>query len=168
MGRRTQIFAGFGCAGLTVAFVIAVAVGSRAAPGPPPIPGPTPPIAPPAPPPALPPPPVVADDEPREWLYVHGAVDVRAEPDRDAPVVHTLRRESRVQLGQPDANGWSRLYAQDAPDGYVYRPNALLSLSPPDEEDEEPLIYHRGPRGGCYYVVEPSGRKQYVDRSRCE
>jgi hypothetical protein len=166
MSGRRAAFAGFGCAGLTVAFVIAIAVGSRVAVTPAPPPEHVPPVAAPAPPPALPPV-VPTDDEPREWLYVSGPVDVRAEPDRDAPVVHTLRRGSRVQLGPPDAGGWSRLYARDAPDGYVYRASALLRTDASTERGEEPLIYHRGPRGGCYYVEEPSGERRYVDHSRC-
>lgn len=163
---RTEAFAGFGCAGLSVAFFIAVWMGSRTTPDAVPVPDQAPPIAAPAPPPALPPTPVRVE-EPREWLYVHGEVDVRAEPDRNAAVVARLRRGSRVQLGAPDPAGWSRLYARDAPDGYVYRASALLAANAP-AKDEEPLIYHRGPRGGCYYVVEPSGDKKYVNRSRCD
>lgn len=120
-----------------------------------------------------------AEREPQEWFYVHGPMNVRAEPGTDARVVRTLGRGDRVQLGPADANGWARLYG-GAPEGYVYRASENVRADAPAAPRTEASsaesgrrgsssgsrVYHTGPRGGCYYYSS-SGRKQYVDRSYC-
>lgn len=121
--------------------------------------------------------------ETREWFYLHGALAVRAEPDKDAARVRTLRHGDFVQLGPKDANGWARLYSAGSAEGYVYRASDLVRRQAPATRITESSsrrassgggsrrssgsgVYHTGPRGGCYYYTG-SGRKQYVDRSNC-
>ncbi len=47
---------------------------------------------------------------------------------------------------------------------------AVIIINPHEKiviENKKQLpVYHRGPRGGCYYITE-SGNKVYVDRSIC-
>lgn len=123
-----------------------------------------------------------APAEPREWFYIHGRMNVRAEPDADAEILRTLGRGDRVQLGPRDPNGWARLYRGNLPDGYLYRASDLVRTTAPAAP--EPAIpagsgssggarrsgggrqLHVGPRGGCYYI-NSNGNKTYVDRSEC-
>jgi hypothetical protein len=126
-----------------------------------------------------------AATETRDWLYIHGSLNVRAEPDKDAPIVRTLRRGDYVQLGAKDANGWARVYDAGSAEGYVYRASDLVQRQAPSAERAESTrrgvyssgggrsrrssggrVYHTGPRGGCYYY-NGSGNKQYVDHSYC-
>ncbi|HEX6039710.1 SH3 domain-containing protein [Longimicrobium sp.] len=119
--------------------------------------------------------------EPRDWLYIHETLNVRAQPDKDASVVRKLNRGDMVQLGPRDANGWARIYTGSVGDEYVYRAsNAVRTDSPPPlqplatvapERGRRPSSaasrgYHLGPRGGCYTYTR-SGNKRYVDRSNC-
>lgn len=132
------------------------------------------------PPPSAPAP--AAEREPREWFYIHGPLNVRAAPNRDAAIVSTLRRGDMVQLGPKDAGGWARVYS-GSPEGYVYRASEQVRTNPPataqsltpsgastprarSRRSSGSRVYHTGPRGGCYYYSS-SGRKQYVDRSYC-
>jgi hypothetical protein len=116
-----------------------------------------------------------ADTAPREWLYIHGPLRVRAEPGEDARVLRTLAAGDRVQLGSRNENGWSPLYTAGEVEGYVYRASALVQADPPAAPEraiapprsEGSRVYHRGPRGGCY-VYTSSGSKQYVDRDLCD
>lgn len=113
------------------------------------------------------PPRPVADAEPRELMYVHGTLNVRAEPRKDAPVVRTLARGDQVHLGPADANGWARLYSPGSDEGYVYREGGQVSDRAPVAETRDVAPgYHLGPRGGCYTYTR-SGNKRYVDRSYC-
>lgn len=129
----------------------------------------------------------VATTEPREWLYVHGPLNVRSAPNRSARVVRTLSRGDMVQLGAADVKGWARIYTGAAEDEYVYRASDLVRARPPAAP--RPLAatgsgsrsgssrghsrrsgggrqLHVGPRGGCYYI-NGNGNKTYVDRSEC-
>lgn len=122
-----------------------------------------------------------AEREAREWFYIHGTLNVRAEPRRNAMVVRTLRRGDYVQLGPKDANGWAALYTAGSTEGYVYRASDLVQRQMPtarsvarssssggggSRRSSGGRVYHTGPRGGCYYF-NSSGNKQYVDRSYC-
>jgi hypothetical protein len=111
--------------------------------------------------------------EPREWLYIHGPMNVRAEPDPDAEVLRTLRRGDMVQLGRRDANGWARVHRGDLPDGYLYRASGLVRTTAPaaptpvsGSRADGGRQLHVGSRGGCYYI-NGNGNKTYVDRSEC-
>lgn len=120
------------------------------------------------------PPTTAPDATPREWLYVHGTLNVRAEPNQQARVVRTLAAGDRVQLGSGDEHGWAPLYTAGSVEGYVYRASELVQAEPPSAEQGEVAprrsegtrVYHRGPRGGCY-TITASGRKDYVDRKHC-
>lgn len=174
MARRNGARAGFGWMGLGLLVVVAICAdvwsdaGSGSSYSPPAY---TPPAAAPAP---------AANDESGEWLYIHGRLNVRSEPDKDAPVVRTLSRGDLVRLGPKDANGWAPFYSGGSPEGYVYRASDRVRAGAP-AAPEPPArssgggsrrrsggsrTYHTGPRGGCYYY-SASGRKQYVDRSYC-
>lgn len=105
----------------------------------------------------------------REWFYIHGTLNVRSAPNRNAPVVRTLSRGDLVQLGPKDANGWARLYTGAIEDEYVYRDSDLVRTDPPSAPERPGPTsrqLHVGSRGGCYYI-SGSGRKTYVDRSEC-
>lgn len=121
--------------------------------------------------------------ETREWFYIHGTLNVRAEPRKSAALVRTLRNGDYVQLGPRDASGWARLYTSGSGEGYVYRASDLVRRQAPAVRSEASSrsassgsggsrrssgsrVYHTGPRGGCYYYNR-SGNKQYVDRSYC-
>jgi hypothetical protein len=118
--------------------------------------------------------------ETREWFYIHGTLNVRAEPDKNAKLVRTLRRGDYVQLGPKDASGWARLYTSGSGEGYVYRASDLVRRQAPAvpsarsssggggsrQSSAESRGYYTGPRGGCY-TYSASGRKRYVDRSYC-
>lgn len=118
--------------------------------------------------------------ETREWFYIHGPLNVRAQPDKSAAVVRTLRRGDLVQLGPKDANGWARLYSAGSAEGYVYRASDLVQRGAPaarsasrasssggsSRRSSASRGYYIGPRGGCY-TYSASGRKRYVDRSYC-
>lgn len=124
------------------------------------------------------------DPEAREWFYIHGTLNVRSTPDKDASVVRRLRHGDYVQLGPKDANGWARLYSSGSAEGYVYRESELVQRQAPASRSTVSAYasssvrgrntrrssgsrgYHTGPRGGCYYY-NSSGNKQYVDRSYC-
>lgn len=130
-----------------------------------------------------------AERESGDWLYIHGPLNVRAEPNASARVVVTLRRGDMVRLGRKDANGWARIYS-GSPDGYVYRASDRVRSTPPAaprtadasrdgsrrssagsgggsrRSSAASRGYHTGPRGGCYTYTS-SGRKRYVDRSHC-
>lgn len=118
--------------------------------------------------------PAVAEE--REWFYIHGELNVRAEPRRDADHVRTLKRGDLVQLGPKDESGWARLYNAGRVEGYVYRASSAVQSEAPSRgisgsgggsrRSSGGRVYHTGPRGGCYYY-SGSGRKQYVDRSYC-
>jgi hypothetical protein len=132
-------------------------------------------------PPPLSVPAAAVDETPRDWLYIHDVLNVRAEPNRDARIVRALARGDRVQLGPKDANGWARLYSPGSEEGYVYRasdavrtdppPAPRTLISPPSGSSDgrsrsAARGYHTGPRGGCYTYTS-SGRRRYVDRSNC-
>lgn len=123
----------------------------------------------------------------RKWFYIHGTMNVRAEPNQSAAIVRTLRRGEFVQLGPKDANGWAPLYTGGSVEGHVYRESDLVQRQAPAARSTASASgggggsrassggsrrssggrdYHTGPRGGCYYY-SGSGRKQYVDRSYC-
>ncbi len=121
-----------------------------------------------------------ATTETREWFYIHGTLNVRAEPDKDAAVVRTLRSGDYVQLGPKDDNGWARLYSSGSKEGYVYRASELVQRQAPSARSAASASrgggshrsgaanrgYYTGPRGGCYTYTR-SGNKRYVDRSYC-
>jgi hypothetical protein len=124
-----------------------------------------------------------AEREAPEWFYIHGTLNVRAEPRPSAAIVRTLRRGDYVQLGPKDASGWARLHSAGSAEGYVYRASDLVQKQAPAAQSTESRalssgtgggsrrssgsrVYHTGPRGGCYYY-SGSGNKQYVDRSYC-
>lgn len=118
--------------------------------------------------------------EQQEWFYIHGTMNVRAEPSTDARIVRTLRHGDRVQLGPADANGWARSYSAGSPEGYVYRASENVRTGPPASQlssggrasgsgqrrSSGGRQLHVGPRGGCYYINR-NGNKTYVDRSEC-
>lgn len=120
--------------------------------------------------------------ETREWFYVHGNLNVRAEPQKDAAIVRTLHRGDMVQLGPKDADGWARLYSGGSEEGWVYRASDLVQRHAPaarrtasasssaggggSRRSSADRGYYTGPRGGCY-TYSASGRKRYVDRSYC-
>jgi hypothetical protein len=115
----------------------------------------------------------------RDDLYVHGSMNVRSEPNKDAAVVRTLSRGDRVTLGTKDANGWAPLFDYSGRQtGFVYRASDLVRTQAPAARSAasggssrrsgaESRGYHTGPRGGCY-TYSASGRKRYVDRSLCQ
>jgi hypothetical protein len=124
-----------------------------------------------------------AERETLEWFYIHGTLNVRAEPRPSAAIVRTLHRGDYVQLGPKDENGWAPLYSSGSGGGYVYRESELVQRQAPAAQSTESRalssgtgggsrrssggrVYHTGPRGGCYYYNR-SGNKQYVDRSYC-
>lgn len=119
--------------------------------------------------------------ETREWFYIHGTLNIRAEPDKRAARVRTLKRGDYVQLGPKDANGWAALYSLGSAEGYVYRASELVRRQAPaasttrrsasstgggSRRSSASRGYYIGPRGGCY-TYSASGRKRYVDRSYC-
>jgi hypothetical protein len=171
MARRKEALASIGCAGLCFVFVVALWTGSRLADD---SGGTHPRVNPPAATaPAPSPPALQPEPEPREWVYIHGPMNVRAAPDKDARTVRTLSRGDLVELGRQEANGWARIYTGAAEEEYVYRASDLVrpyppaALLPPEVPDvRPPRQLRRGPRGGCYYI-NSSGNKQYVDRSEC-
>lgn len=69
--------------------------------------------------------------ETREWFYIHGTLNIRAEPNKDAELVRTLRSGDFVQLGPRDANGWAALYGGGAAEGFVYRASDLVRKQAP-------------------------------------
>jgi hypothetical protein len=132
-----------------------------------------------------------AETQAREWLHIHGTLNVRAEPRQSAAIIRTLQRGDSAQLGPKDANGWARVYSPGSGEGYVYRASELVQRQAPSARSAASWsrgsgdagsrrassgggsrrsnggrVYHTGPRGGCYYYTG-SGRKQYVDRSNC-
>lgn len=131
-----------------------------------------------------------ATTQEREWFYIHGTLNVRAEPRPNATVVRTLQRGDSAQLGPRDANGWARVYSPGSGEGYVYRASDRVQRQAPTARSAASASsgsvrgvrrssggggsrrssggreYHTGPRGGCYYF-NGSGNKQYVDRSYC-
>jgi hypothetical protein len=168
--------AGNGCLGCLGGFFVLVILGTCIGSDPPSLPS-TPPLsiyetsAPPAP---------TADQ-----LYIHEPLNVRSKPNKKGAPLRTLPRGSAVRVGPKDANGWAPLYdvAGNA-DGYVYRASDAVRAYPAPERNQstreagstpdrgarrssaESRGYHTGPRGGCY-TYSASGRKRYVDRSRC-
>jgi hypothetical protein len=114
--------------------------------------------------------------EPREGVYIHGTLNVRAAPRREAEILRTLERGDYVQMGPMDANGWAPVYSGGSPSGYAYRASEAVQLSAPVVESApdrtysrssaESRVYIRGPKGGCYYINR-NKNKQYVDRSMC-
>jgi hypothetical protein len=113
--------------------------------------------------------------ETREWFYIHGALNVRSQPDKGAMKVRTLRRGDFVQLGPKDATGWAPLYNSGSTEGYVYRASELVQRQAPAtytsgggsrRSSSASRGYYTGPRGGCYTYTR-SGNKRYVDRSYC-
>lgn len=120
--------------------------------------------------------------EAREWFYIHGPLNVRAQPDKGAARVRTLRHGDYVQLGPKDASGWAPLYSSGSVEGYVYRASDVVQRQAPRTYASSSVssssgggarrrssggrTLHIGPRGGCYYY-NSSGNKQYVDRSEC-
>jgi hypothetical protein len=127
--------------------------------------------------------PPASPEEPRDWLFIHGTLNVRAEPNKNASIVRTLRHGDMVQLGPGDARGWARIYTGAVEDEYVYRASDLVRTTSPAapatlsdaaaspgrgrrRSSAESGGYHLGPRGGCYTYTS-SGRKRYVDRSNC-
>ena len=131
-----------------------------------------------------------AEVQEREWFYIHGTVNVRGEPRRNAAIVRTLQRGDSAQLGPKDANGWARVYSPGAGEGYVYRASEQVQRQAPTARSLASVssgsirgarrsgggggsrrssggrVYHTGPRGGCYYI-NGSGNKEYVSRSLC-
>jgi len=118
---------------------------------------------------------------PRDTLYLHGSLNVRSAPNRQASLVRTAPRGERVLLGHADSGGWAPVYVEtsDRPVGYLYRASGNVRASVPLDEVPAPRTltssrrssaadggYHRGPRGGCYTYYAP-GKKRYVDRSYC-
>ena len=118
-----------------------------------------------------------------EWFYIHGTLNVRAEPRPSAAIVRTLRRGDYVQLGPKDASGWARLHSPGSAEGYVSRASDLVQRQAPAAQSTDSRAlssgtgggsrrsssargYYIGPRGGCY-TYSASGRKRYVDRSYC-
>lgn len=120
--------------------------------------------------------------EAREWFYIHGPLNVRAQPDKGAARVRALRRGDYVQLGPKDATGWAPLYISGSVEGYVYRASDVVQRQAPRtyasgnvssssgggarRRSSGGRTLHIGPRGGCYYY-NSSSNKQYVDRSEC-
>jgi hypothetical protein len=111
--------------------------------------------------------------EPRDGLYIHGTLNVRAAPRKDAPILRTLQSGDYVLMGPADANGWAQVYSGSVPDGWAYRASELvqptapaLSAPPPTRSGGESRHYITGPRGGCYYINR-NGNKTYVDHSFC-
>ena len=172
MAGRNEGCASIGCLGLVFITLIAMCTGggSDGGAGDRYSPAYTPPTSAPASTPA----------EPQDWVYIHGTLNVRSAPNRDAPVVRTLSRGDMVRLGSKDANGWARIYTGAAEDEYVYRASDLVRINAPAAP--QPLVtsrsgssgrrsgggrqLHIGPRGGCYYI-NSNGNKTYVDRSEC-
>jgi len=160
MAGRTQGCAAIGCLGLCFVFLVAMCTGgefdaeadwSSRRPSPPivSLPAPAPPT------------------DLGEWFYAHGTLNVRSAPRATAPIVRTLRRGERMELGPKDENGWARIYGGATAEEYVYRASELVRVEPPAVEPvTASRDYIRGPRGGCYYISR-SGNKQYVDRSLC-
>lgn len=108
--------------------------------------------------------------EPRDWLYIHGNLNVRDAPNRDAAILRTLHRGDYVQLGPRDANGWAPVYRGGSAEGYVYRASDLVQLSAPSGQggySTPSRHYIRGSRGGCYYI-NSNGNRTYVDRDLCD
>lgn len=162
MAGRKEGCASIGCLGFCIVFVTALWLGSPQGDDAPPV----------SPSPVVTPAPQFPQPEPRQWLYVHDTLSVRAEPASDAQVVRTLRRGDMVQVGPRDAGGWARLYTGAAGDEYVYRDSDLLRADPPlpvlppADPPRPQRQLHVGPRGGCYYLGD-GGDKTYVDRSEC-
>jgi hypothetical protein len=112
----------------------------------------------------------------RDDFYVHGSMNVRSQPNKDAAVVRTLSRGDRVTLGSKDANGWAALFDYSGREtGFVYRASDLVRTQAPAARSSggssrrssaESRGYYTGPRGGCF-TYSASGRKRYVDRSLC-
>jgi hypothetical protein len=170
MAGKNEGCASIGCLGICFLFVIAMCTG----PGPDTSPSGRyePPAYPDRPSPT-------ANAEQREWLYIHGTMNVRAEPDRDARIVRKLNRGDMVQLGPKDANGWARIYTGAAGDEFVYRASDAVRTRAPSAPQAAAARsssgrrrsgggrqLHVGPRGGCYYY-NSNGNKTYVDRSEC-
>lgn len=118
-------------------------------------------------------------------LYIHGELNLRSAPDRNAALVRTLVRGEQVRLGPRDARGWAPAYSVDGTrEGYVFRSSGLVRSAPPAERPPRESSgaaesgarprrasaasrgYYTGPRGGCY-TYSASGRKRYVDHSYC-
>jgi len=127
----------------------------------------------------------VSSTPPYEVMYIHGELNLRSAPNRDAPLVRTLVRGEQVRLGPGDARGWSPAYdVNGRQEGYVFRASDLVRSGPPAERalprsggaaaagagsrraSAASRGYYLGPRGGCY-TYSASGRKRYVDHSYC-
>lgn len=112
----------------------------------------------------------------RDDFYLHGSMNVRAQPNKHAAVVRTLSRGDQVTLGAKDANGWAPLFDYAGRQtGFVYRASDLVRTQAPTARSTSGSLrrssadsrgYYTGPRGGCY-TYSASGRKRYVDRSLC-
>lgn len=125
-----------------------------------------------------------------EVFYLHSAMNVRQGPGEEHPVLWTMKRGDRVELGPKDANGWAAVYSAGGtgvPAGYLYRASEQVRSFAPRAASGTPRSaagsggsasggsrrssaadrgYYTGPRGGCY-TYSASGRKRYVDRSLC-
>jgi hypothetical protein len=150
MAGRTSIFAGFGLAGLSVLFV--VAIWRTSAPTPDATPAPQPQVAAPAPP-ALPP--VIVEDArppsaPRE-LHVGPR----------GGCYYVSDSGNKTYVARSECAGIS---APAVPEQRLVAP--ALESSAPTRGSGGGRQLHVGPRGGCYYI-NGSGNKTYVDRSAC-
>jgi hypothetical protein len=162
MAGRNEGCASIGCLGLVVVLIVGMCTGNESSGGSSSTYPPAYPSYPSAPSPSVP-------QETREWLYIHGTLNVRAEPNKNAPILRTLSRGDMVQLGTRQPNGWARIYTGASEDEYVYRASDLVRADPPGlpaAAATSGRTLHVGPRGGCYYMSD-SGRKMYVDRAEC-
>ncbi len=106
---------------------------------------------------------------------------LRGTPAASGKIVETLWAKARVEvirergqwvLVQTDEYvGWLLARELDrpiTPDGEATEPAATKAPPPPTRTAAAgERTYLRGPRGGCYYLND-SGRKVYVDHSKCE
>lgn len=115
-------------------------------------------------------------------LYAHSAIRIRSRPSRSASIVRTLRAGDSVTVADPE-DGWSAVLERGDTTGYVSRATNSLRASrrgtiqplmgsgnayqPSGHGSSGSRVYHRGPKGGCYYYTG-SGNKQYVARSVCD
>ncbi|HYH79730.1 MAG TPA: DUF4236 domain-containing protein [Longimicrobium sp.] len=74
-----------------------------------------------------------ATHEARETFYIHGTMNIRSAAGTAFPVVRTLKRGDRVDVGAKDSQGWARVYASyGEPGGYIYRASHnLRTYAPP-------------------------------------
>jgi uncharacterized protein YgiM (DUF1202 family) len=67
-------------------------------------------------------------------FYLHGRMNLRSGPGTEFPILRTLPRGARLQLGE-EASGWAWVEGEG---GYIYRASSLVRSAPPSMRSTRP------------------------------